>query len=394
MDPGVRKMQPTMTQHYGEDMSFIDFDSRMIRAITQQQWASPYQPPPQQPHVPPSAPPQPQQPQLHRPPGTQPLALHALRFSGKDIPPPVVTCEQTPTVLDIGQTAGAAGYQGKVPKGPNSYSSSTSYQVQTKPSSHTSRDDPPTQVHVRRLKPQKRQRNPELWKKNIKKRMRQTGQAYTTDTGREVPARRIHEGCGSSCRLKCHENFDPDSREDLFQTFWSLEDKRQQRQYIARHVIKCDVARKRVENSERRGFTLKYYFYDGKGLLQVCRKFFVETLDVGRDFIYGTLEKEDPKTGLIAPERQGKHGKQRRVSEAILNSVREHIASFPVADTQKGKSKSKRRYLDAGLSVAKMYRMYKEYCAARNIHDVASADRYRRVFDEDFNLAFLKVKKT
>ena len=299
----------------------------------------------------------------------------------------------TVTVLDLGQPNpldfNKLGQQG------SSFveTISNTNQTQVEHSSHHKSSAPQTMVHVRREKPPKRQRNPELWKKNLKKRARQTGQAYITDTGREVPARKIREGCGSSCRLKCHENFDQESREDLFQTFWGLEDKGQQRLYIARHVIKCDVARKRVEASDRRGFTLRYYFYDGKELAQVCRKFFVETLDVGRDFIYGTLEKEDPKTGLIAPERQGKHGKQRRVSEAVLNSVREHISTFPTVDAQNGKSKCKRQYLEAGLSVAKMFRMYKEYCAARNIQDVASADRYRRVFDEDFNLTFLKVKK-
>ncbi|KAK3786283.1 hypothetical protein RRG08_018168 [Elysia crispata] len=383
MEPSLHKMHPPhMASSYNDSMSFVDFDSRMIRAITQQQWTGPYHPPlpHQPPHPPPPTHPQPPMPQ----------------FSGKDMPMPSASEQSsTVTVLDIGQS-NQTDFNKIAHQGPSfeSMVNSNPTHVEHSTSSSVKACSPPTMVHLRQEKPQKRQRNPELWKKNLKKRARQTGQAYVTDTGREVPARRIREGCGSSCRLKCHENFDQESREDLFQTFWGLEDKGQQRLYIARHVIKCDVARKRVEASERRGFTLRYYFYDGKELAQVCRKFFVETLDVGRDFIYGTLEKEDPKTGLIAPERQGKHGKQRRVSEAVLNSVREHISSFPTVDGQNGKSKSKRQFLDGGLSVAKMYRMYKEYCSVRNIQDVASADRYRRVFDEDFNLAFLKVKKT
>ncbi|GFR83941.1 Lish domain-containing [Elysia marginata] len=383
MDPTARKLQPLhMATAYPDDMPMVDFDSRMIRAITQQPWASAYQPPPPN--------------QLHHP--QQPPALphpqpSIPQFSGKDMHvAPSNEQSSTVTVLDIGQTH-LTDFNNTAPQGPSFNSTHNSNPAQVE-RSRCKPSAPPTMVHIRQATPQKRQRNPELWKKNVRKRARQMGQAYVTDTGREVPARKIREGCGSSCRLGCQEKFDQASREDLFQTFWGLEDKGQQRLYIARHVIKCDIARKRVEASDRRGFTLKYYFYNGKELSQVCRKFFVETLDVGRDFIYGTLEKEDPKTGLIAPERQGKHGKQRRVSEAVLSSVREHILTFPTVDAQNGKSKSKRQYLEAGLSVAKMYRMYKEYCAARNIQDVASADRYRRVFDEDFNLTFLKAKKT
>lgn len=373
---------PHMATTYPDDMPMVDFDSRMIRAITQQPWSSVYHP------LPPHSVHHPQLP--HHSTHTQPLLPH---FPGKDLHmPPAHEQPSTVTVLDISQ-ANPTSFTETTPRRQTLDSASSSNQTQVEQSCRRL-NAAPTMVHTCRPSPQKRQRNPDLWKKNVRKKARQTGQAYVTDAGKKVPARKIREGCNSTCRLGCHNSFDLVSREDLFQTFWGLEDKNQQRQYIARHVIKCEIARKRVGASDRRGFTLKYFFYNGKELSQVCRKFFVETLDVGRDFIYGTLEKEDPKTGLIAPERQGKHGKQRRVSEAVVNSVREHILTFPTVNSYHGKSKSKRQYLEAGLSVAKMFRMYKEYCSVKNIQTVASADRYRRVFDEDFNLAFLKAKKT
>ncbi|CAG4944006.1 unnamed protein product [Parnassius apollo] len=49
----------------------------------------------------------------------------------------------------------------------------------------------------------KRQRNPEAWKKNKNKCLKNSGMAYTTEKGKLVNAKQLKPGCGDKCRLKC-----------------------------------------------------------------------------------------------------------------------------------------------------------------------------------------------
>ncbi|GFO45446.1 hypothetical protein PoB_007195100 [Plakobranchus ocellatus] len=76
-----------------------------------------------------------------------------------------------------------------------------------------------------------------------------------------------------------------------------------------------------------------------------------------------------------------------KVIKAVVQDVRDHINSFAALDSQYFHARTNKKYLDASLSVAKMYRLYKE---AYKEHERASLDKYRRIFDAEFNLTFHK----
>ena len=38
------------------------------------------------------------------------------------------------------------------------------------------------------------------------------GEIYTSRKGKEVPVRKVKDGCGINCRYKCHGNFGPQER--------------------------------------------------------------------------------------------------------------------------------------------------------------------------------------
>ena len=84
-------------------------------------------------------------------------------------------------------------------------------------------------------------------------------------------------GCGPKCRLRCHERLLQHRREDLFHNFWRLGDINRQRDYISEHTVRD---RKKLRNTSRRNFTLKYYFEVDGIWVRVCKTFFLHTLDV------------------------------------------------------------------------------------------------------------------
>lgn len=127
-----------------------------------------------------------------------------------------------------------------------------------------------------------------------------------------------------------------------------------------RHVQELPVTRKRV-GSDKRSSTFHYFFQSNKERHEVCRTFFINTLDLKRDFVYNTLRRQSCTGGLIQ-NLQGKHGNQRKTDDNLLQGVRDHINSFQAIDSHYCRSKTEWKYIDPSLSVSAMYRLYSKLC--------------------------------
>ena len=94
----------------------------------------------------------------------------------------------------------------------------------------------------------------------------------------------------------------------------------------------------------------------------------------------------------MTPSLEGKHGNQRRTGENILLAVADHINSFSIVESHYCRSRTVKRYLDPSLSVSAMYRLYTDLCESKGLEKV-SQDKYRKIFDYDFNYGFHRPKK-
>lgn len=69
----------------------------------------------------------------------------------------------------------------------------------------------------------KRKRNPQTWKKNIRKSKRQRGEAYINTSGKLVAEKELeHVDC--ECTWKCFGKISKDDRESLKKSFYSLDE--------------------------------------------------------------------------------------------------------------------------------------------------------------------------
>ena len=84
-------------------------------------------------------------------------------------------------------------------------------------------------------KRKKRRKRPQMWKRNITKRVRNEGKEYVTrgksKTIRE--ARAVKQPCGKKCRLRCSEIISEEQRQVIFDSYWALKTIEKQRMYIA-----------------------------------------------------------------------------------------------------------------------------------------------------------------
>lgn len=96
----------------------------------------------------------------------------------------------------------------------------------------------------------------------------------------------------------------------------------------------------------------------------------------------------DKNNTLLPPTpAKGKYVKKETPSEKV-NEVVDHIKSFPTVESHYYRSSSTHQYLQLGLSVAKMYSLYRE-----NNKDPVKENIYRKIFCERFNLGFHHPKK-
>lgn len=87
-----------------------------------------------------------------------------------------------------------------------------------------------TQVRVR-----KRKRDEGNWRRNSRKRLRNSGLAYISVRGKLISGRTMKPSYPPSCQPNCSKNISEDERMVMFEEFWNLADKREQKHFLLRH---------------------------------------------------------------------------------------------------------------------------------------------------------------
>ncbi|XP_041474507.1 uncharacterized protein LOC121423251 isoform X2 [Lytechinus variegatus] len=222
----------------------------------------------------------------------------------------------------------------------------------------------------------KRIANPEMWAQNVQKRARNAGKAYTSRDGTERTERRMGPPCGEYCRNKCNSILSQEQRQRIFIDYWSTGSYERQRDFICQNVTeKADKKQRAV-----RQYMLPSSIHNDK--VNVCQKFFRSTLGIGNKLIRHTLSTKHGNV-FCNKDRRGKHSPHNKVADNNLQGIRDHISSFQCVPSHYCRSSTKRKYLPADLSVAKMHDLYKQECPAPQTLKI-----YRKVFNQEFNLGF------
>ena len=97
------------------------------------------------------------------------------------------------------------------------------------------------------------------------------------------------------------------------------------------------------------------------------------------------MKKKNKLTGMLKPDGRGKHDKHVKVSDEQKNGVISHIESFPAIESHYCWAKTNKKYLEAGLSIAKMYDLYMEKFIRENKPWV-KLTYYRYIFNTCYNI--------
>ncbi|KAK3090584.1 hypothetical protein FSP39_012887 [Pinctada imbricata] len=205
----------------------------------------------------------------------------------------------------------------------------------------------------------KKKSQPEKWKRNVRKYKYTHGEAYTGRTGRR-----------------------------FFKTYWNFGSYEKQRNFICHNVEQSETKRCKTKRKTKAN---AFYLPVEEKKERVCKPFFLGILDIGKKTIDYALKKK--KHGaFVGEDFRGKKSSINKTPDLDANYVRQHIESFPTVSSHYTRKDSQRKYLDANLTVRKMYELYKIKCKDSGKR-VCSMNVYRYIFCNEYNFSFHKPKK-
>lgn len=138
-----------------------------------------------------------------------------------------------------------------------------------------------------------------------------------------------------------------------------------------------------VQQSKR---FFKYSFRVENHTVSVCKKYFIDTLQISVGRLYRCISKNEVCAVL---DSRGMNPRKKVDDSKII----EHINSFPAYQSHyTRKDNPGRKYLNEELTISKMYELYKEKCISENCLP-CKKKFYYHVFNTKFNLSFKPPSK-
>lgn len=230
-------------------------------------------------------------------------------------------------------------------------------------------------------------------KRTIRKVKKVKGEAYVGH--RNIPKLKKtmkQNPCESGCPNQCNE-FSENDRKSIFESYWSLNHQRQ-RDFLLNYIDVHEIKRRRVKTESRKSLTRYYYLPKREDKLKVCRRFFMNTLDVTDKLLrYSEVNRSDIKTSKI--DERGKHCPKNKTAADDVNTVIAFINKLPAVPSHYCRKDTTRKYLPTELkNVSNLYRMFKQHLATEgDKKSKVSLQVFKKIFKNEFNIGFHVPKK-
>ncbi|CAH0553143.1 unnamed protein product [Brassicogethes aeneus] len=283
-----------------------------------------------------------------------------------------------------------------------SSTSSSNTDSSSSSSSESDENEPPRKrrkvVNINKTKKQgkKRLRNPDNWRKNKAKALRNNGKKYisVSKKQRTFNERVMQLACGEKCKLQCSQKISEEERQTIFNEYWKLGDLQRQRDFLATNMTLVSPKYQYKRENSHRQQNNAFYFVVRNQKIRVCKLFFKATLSINDRPIRTVVNKKKltPTGHFIESDMRGRHKHHTKIDESIKNGVRNHISKIPKIDSHYTRANTTKQFIEGGKTIADLHRDYvKDF--NENKLERANYNLYAKIFNEEFNLSFFVPKK-
>ncbi|KAK8398089.1 hypothetical protein O3P69_003778 [Scylla paramamosain] len=215
-----------------------------------------------------------------------------------------------------------------------------------------------------------------------RKACRNRGEAYITSTGK-LCGRKVYQDEPCECRHRCIPALGtPETRRQVFDSFWGLASFTRQNAYISRMVTLAPLNQRRTSTTLSRTYSRVYsvLLEDGNEVVQVCKLAFLRLHGVSNGRVDRVLQAVACQSPFALKDRRGCHSPINKTQEEDVSYALSHMSTFSLDDS----GQSDRCSLPQNLNVGKMYSLYRDQCALEGRKPVGSFV-YRKILKERFN---------
>lgn len=267
-------------------------------------------------------------------------------------------------------------------------------------SSESDNSDETNEVTIPKGK--KRISKPSLWKRNLVKKQRASGEEYKSiSTNKIVPKRVTGPAC--KCILKCFTKITDENKSLIINSFNAIGNKEKQDTFLCGLISVNNVQRHRPKvpgtPKIKKTVSCSYKIRLSNSEFIVCKVAFCSLFGIGKSVVERLINHI--KSYKASPEDlRGKHtNRSNRISTDITFKINAHINSFPKIQSHYSRSdNSNVKYLSPELNISKMYKLYLEKNepekfelikrGEKNIKPIVKYDYFSEHFKNNFNLSF------
>ncbi|CAH0722016.1 unnamed protein product, partial [Brenthis ino] len=233
------------------------------------------------------------------------------------------------------------------------------------------------EIEIIKKKGRKRTSNPQKWKQNLNKILRNSGRSYETTKKKTVAAREVKPPCTDKCRLKCYEKFTSLQRQAIFDTYWNIGELNLQRSFIQSCMSDVTPRYKYTNAMRPRQANKAFHFIVNGRPIRVCKPFFVGTLNIS-DRVIRTVIQKCQNHGVLQNDRRGKHDNHTTTDETLISDIKTFIDSIPRVPSHYTRQTSTREYIDGGKTITDLFNDFK-------VAQEKNSKPYGEQLNEEFN---------
>lgn len=207
-------------------------------------------------------------------------------------------------------------------------------------------------------------------------RKRNLGLSYVRKSG-SIPEKRCIP-LQNSCRKNCKEKINFSVQKEFFNYYWALGSYNKRLLYMSSLIIvedkKTQTLRKNNGNTRNRQHSAYYFIEKEKSRINVCQQCFLKIFGETVSFVKTVQRKKLNGAGVINDQR-GQKIPPNKLSEQIIESIIQHINSFPAYESHYTRRDTSKKYLCADLNISKMHQLYLE-----NYRNNVSLSAYSKIF--------------
>ena len=234
---------------------------------------------------------------------------------------------------------------------------------------------------------ERKRSGPNTWKKFQPTIKRLKGQAFSSNTGKEIPEKTMGIPCTSEfCRkikLRACNEIPGQERSKIFKKFWNMSSWEERRSYVQTLVHKVEVKQPKSPTS-RRNVSMCYNLQLEDGTtMQVCKKMFSSTIGVPKRTIGRWLCEAGRSPDHVTKPKSPKTGSRVHVSEDDITFLENWLNALPTTPSHYCRSSSTyqdKKYLHPGTKILQLFNEYGVAAREAQVRIVA-----RKYFTEVFH---------